>query len=607
MKKSSALLFWLLIGVFSFFPITVSEILAACFPDLPAPTLQFKGTENYEVGGNEFRRYRLAVENLSDYPEELFTPAPQLPPCGLNPNSSRTWIDIVDDQNKRIYGFCALSRDGLDKIWFAKPRGEAPPPQVHIKFKDRACNQTYTSNGVSPTPVQVRQNIKVFAQDANKLAALRKGIEVMKTRAATDPTSWTYQGNIHGNPGTDGPAQPSWNSCQHGSWYFLAWHRMYLYYFERILRTASGDPTLTLPYWNYSDSNDSNARQIPLPYRQPADSVANPLYISNRSSIMNAGGNLPQSSVDIEQALQLAIFSSPAGNSQSFGGQRSGPGHSLNPHSVFEGTPHDVVHVNIGGWMGSFERAARDPVFWLHHANIDRLWEVWLREENSHANPISGQGDPWLNQTFTFFDENGTTVTMTGSQIVDTVKQLNYRYDDQMPSRRRPLRRLEIPRVERPRIFAMAEPKQLIKKKLESFVLKGESRSVTIRLPEESETLRQGDLILRLDQVKVQSFPTGHYEVYVNLPENENPNYKSPFYVGNMSFFGSTKSKEVSRSFRFLLSTIEKKLRTENRWTKEIKVTFFKTGPEPPPGENVNQQTEEQGVIQIGEVNINRE
>jgi len=38
---------------------------------------------------------------------------------------------------------------------------------------------------------------------------------------------------MHGTDAT--PAKTLWNSCQHGSYYFLSWHRMYLYYFERIL------------------------------------------------------------------------------------------------------------------------------------------------------------------------------------------------------------------------------------------------------------------------------------------------------------------------------------------------------------------------------------
>ena len=78
--------------------------------------------------------------------------------------------------------------------------------------------------------------------------------------------------------------------------------------------------------------------------------------------------------------------------------------------------------------MSSFQSAARDPIFWAHHANIDRLWNRWLQQGGGRTNPT---GDStWLNTEFTFFDENGTQVKMKGSQILSTVRNLCYRYDD---------------------------------------------------------------------------------------------------------------------------------------------------------------------------------
>ena len=87
--------------------------------------------------------------------------------------------------------------------------------------------------------------------------------------------------------------------------------------------------------------------------------------------------------------------------------------------------PHGAVHVTIGGNMVSVPTSALDPCFWLHHTNIDRLWEQWLR--------ICGRSNPsdttYLKQSFTFFDETGAAVVMTGSQILNTATQLNYQYD----------------------------------------------------------------------------------------------------------------------------------------------------------------------------------
>src|SRR6266581_4516077 len=91
--------------------------------------------------------------------------------------------------------------------------------------------------------VQVRKDIDTLTPA--ELTALRTGIRVMQRRPASAPTSWLFQANIHGHPPGSG-ANPAWDQCQHGSFFFLAWHRMYLYFFERILRAASGSPNLTV-------------------------------------------------------------------------------------------------------------------------------------------------------------------------------------------------------------------------------------------------------------------------------------------------------------------------------------------------------------------------
>ncbi len=69
--------------------------------------------------------------------------------------------------------------------------------------------------------------------------------------------------------------------------------------------------------------------------------------------------------------------------------------------------------------------AAQDPVFWLHHANIDRLWERWLSLGGGRANPTEAA---WRNVPFTFFDEKGAAVTMTAADVLDPAGQLGYTY-----------------------------------------------------------------------------------------------------------------------------------------------------------------------------------
>ncbi len=117
-------------------------------PPLPNPILYMTGIEFYTVNGTDFIRYRYDVFNKAAYPAAMFAPAPGLPPCGNNANSSRTWVDFFENRtNRRIYGFCALSNPSqLGSIWFALPEGQIPPSYVYIKMIDRQTNTTYQSN-----------------------------------------------------------------------------------------------------------------------------------------------------------------------------------------------------------------------------------------------------------------------------------------------------------------------------------------------------------------------------------------------------------------------------------------------------------------------------
>lgn len=114
----------------------------------PNPILYLTSTEVYSTGGTTFMRYRYDVLNKAAYPAAMFAAAPRLPPCGLNANSARTWVDIFENRtNRRIYGFCALgSPNDLGLIWFALPVDEIPPSYIYIELNDRQTNTRYRSN-----------------------------------------------------------------------------------------------------------------------------------------------------------------------------------------------------------------------------------------------------------------------------------------------------------------------------------------------------------------------------------------------------------------------------------------------------------------------------
>ncbi len=124
---------------------------------IPEPKLIVTGTESYAAGGKQWIRYELIIENWAEFPAELFEPAPDLPPCGLNTEASRTWVKIRNaDNDNYIYGFCALSSpQDLTSIWFAVEQGLNPPAGVYVVLEDRRTNEKYISNVASistPTP-----------------------------------------------------------------------------------------------------------------------------------------------------------------------------------------------------------------------------------------------------------------------------------------------------------------------------------------------------------------------------------------------------------------------------------------------------------------------
>ena len=253
----------------------------------------------------------------------------------------------------------------------------------------------------APEPTQwVRQNLKDLPADGAVMQAYARGVGVMKSRPISDPTSWAAQARIHAN------------RCQHGSYHFLAWHRMYLYWFERILRDASGDQRFALPYWDYSEAAQ---QRLPAPFRARGSN----LFDATRRNAVNNGqpGNLATFDADI--AMRQTVFSSDTDGVPSFAGGSSGSPGEL------EFSPHNGVHLWVGGHMSRVPDAGKDPIFWAHHCNIDRLWETWLRQGEGRANLSGG---PFLRTTFSFWDERGREVQMTGADILDTVEQLDYRY-----------------------------------------------------------------------------------------------------------------------------------------------------------------------------------
>jgi tyrosinase len=234
--------------------------------------------------------------------------------------------------------------------------------------------------GISATPTSTRLEWQVFKTTPH-FATFLNAVKLMKAVTdATKPTSWAYWVNIH------------LNNCPHMVPYFLAWHRGYIYYFEQQLRAVSGDSTLTLPYWDYY-----TYPKMPSEFTDTAS--GNPLYVSGRVN------------TDVYSALTLAPFAPSVLNMQR--------GTSNSYEASFESAPHNPVHNIIGGWMADMQ-SPTDPIFYLHHANVDRLWDAWSAQPPTI---LPAPGSSYWSGSFTY----APGLTMAKSRTYQP-SILNYTY-----------------------------------------------------------------------------------------------------------------------------------------------------------------------------------
>lgn len=174
-------------------------------------------------------------------------------------------------------------------------------------------------------------------------------IATMRSNSNTaDPNSWGYWANTHKQ------------NCPHGLPYFMAWHRGLLSRFESRLRQVSGNPDLVLPYWDY--------------YTSPAVPAE---FLDSTTSLFRKG----RTGDNVQNALSLdpfadTIINFPRDQTDAF-------------EPALETAPHNPVHNLIGGIMSNVAYSPYDPLFWVHHANIDRLWVAWVNAGNGRTMPSS--------------------------------------------------------------------------------------------------------------------------------------------------------------------------------------------------------------------------
>jgi len=260
--------------------------------------------------------------------------------------------------------------------------------------------------GPSPTPpapspgaqVGTRQSVIGMGANHPTIQTYRAAVQAMRALPASDTRNLESQARIHQD------------RCPHGNWYFLPWHRAYLHRFEAICRELTGENTFRLPYWDWSSDP-----RVPPPFWGQGNPLDHPRDAGPNDRALPEMVGQPVIDNVVLPETDFEQFASGESTTQR-GGSFLGP---------LEARPHNHVHNFIGGDMVTF-MSPRDPVFWLHHANVDRIWAMWNSRGN--GNTSSSQ---WRDFQFNadFVDTQGNPVNVRVTDVEDT-RQLGYTYDD---------------------------------------------------------------------------------------------------------------------------------------------------------------------------------
>lgn len=283
-----------------------------------------------------------------------------------------------------------------------------------------------------PAPRWKRWNV-TSPEGRGMLVSYQRAISAMLARPPQDPLNWYRNALIHTV------------DCPHGNWWFLPWHRGYVGWFEQICRELSGNPDFAFPYWDWTVDKavpDEMYQGVLDPTNQAfIDSGAlfkaafgpvvqdwwSRLGNAQIGQLLNRGvrfpadlwfdiledprgvmffdrphaRGLPASAPQLDPTTALAVATPTilqalgAPDFITFGSPKTMFHSGLTGFGILEGSPHNLVHNCVGGVYNSNPADQQgfmqsnlspvDPLFFLHHSNIDRLWDVWTRKQLAMA------------------------------------------------------------------------------------------------------------------------------------------------------------------------------------------------------------------------------
>jgi Common central domain of tyrosinase len=468
-----------------------------------------------------------------------------------------------------------------------------------------------------------RENINTFSQSPAKVQKLRDAVAALQARGPNHSASWITMAGIHqmrsGDPDfaqTPASIRALFSQCHRTDAdedepLFFLWHRAYVAAMERLMKEAIGDPSFRLPYWNwYVD------QQLPESFRKEfiddAGTQKNPLYRGNRNRGVNNGDpiGLPALVTDYAnsdfRSFQFAL--------------------NFNEH----GEVHGLIGTSAN--MGNPVYAAKDPIFYLHHTNIDRLLMAW-RKRHPRATIPTPTATEWPADNRFPVPPGSTGNTpppvktpTTAELALGSLQAMDYTYDN-----------MDLPTVGLPAVPAAPQhleaaaaaerssesdsktfstlkaaekPIQIAAGGTVELSILPNDRQKILKLADVRPSEKQAEaLMLVFDRIQLKEPPPGlaSYRVFVNLPrEGASPEAFRDHFVGTISIFklqGAEGHRATSVKLRFTPSqgaqAIKKALGNESDAPTKINISFV---PVLAPGAVAPKET----VFSIGEIRLER-
>jgi tyrosinase len=430
---------------------------------------------------------------------------------------------------------------------------------------------------------------------APMLASYQKAITAMLALPPTDPRNWYRNSFTH------------LLDCPHGNWWFFVWHRGYLGWFEETCRQLSGDPNFALPYWDWTVEP-----RVPASFFTGVLNPSNPAYIASFTafkSTFTAPVNAFWKSLTPMQVkeLQLRGFNSvadfwsavpgmffPPSQVRSltqanpnfdtvtkkavslptvlaglqpktfldFGSAKAANHSQSTGFGIVEGQPHNNVHNNIGGFMGDFLSPV-DPLFFMHHSNIDRLWDVWTRKQLKLHLPTLPTGadlTAWSREPFLFYiDAAGKPVGQNKAGDYATIGQFNYDYQPGSGESVVPKLAAALAAQSAKLFTATVQSSALVFSKRATSVVK-----VPADVLNQASTEQGPTLFARVTIQPPADARNLRFEVFVNAPEGAEVGPDDPHFAGSFEFFGSHHHLEGPVTFDMPLSPALRGMRSAN-------------------------------------------